>query len=239
MSEDGVRAPARPLLEVTGLRKVFRAGSEDLTVLDGVSLAVRAGSTLVISGESGSGKSTLLHLIGGLDSPTAGRIRFGGVEITGLSEAELVEYRSRRLGFIFQLHYLLKDFTALENVYLPALIAGAAGPAARRRAERLLEQVGLGARRAHFPVELSGGERQRVAVARALMNDPQLVLADEPTGNLDSANSKEIISLLKLSNKRYHQTLIVVTHDRDIALQAGRIISFGDGRIVRDEAVRA
>ncbi len=233
MSEDGARAPASPLLEAVGLRKVFRAGSEDLTVLDGVSLAVREGSTVVISGESGSGKSTLLHLIGGLDSPTAGRIRFAGVEITGLAEAELVEYRSRRLGFIFQLHYLLKDFTALENVYLPALIAGAAGPTARRRAARLLEQVGLGGRRAHFPVELSGGERQRVAVARALMNDPQLILADEPTGSLDERSSAQIRDLLFGLVGEYRKTMILVTHSRELAEAGDQRLVLEHGRLRR------
>ncbi len=233
MSEDGARAPASPLLEAVGLQKVFRAGSEDLTVLDGVSLAVREGSTVVISGESGSGKSTLLHLIGGLDSPTAGRIRFAGVEITGLAEAELVEYRNRRLGFIFQLHYLLKDFTALENVYLPALIAGAAGPTARRRAARLLEQVGLGGRRAHFPVELSGGERQRVAVARALMNDPQLILADEPTGSLDERSSAQIRDLLFGLVGEYRKTMILVTHSRELAEAGDQRLVLEHGRLRR------
>ncbi len=226
-----MRSPLSPLLEVAGLRKVFRAGSEDLTVLDGVSLAVREGSTVVISGESGSGKSTLLHLIGGLDSPTAGRIRFAGVEISGLAEAELVEYRNRRLGFIFQLHYLLKDFTALENVYLPALIAGAAGPTARRRAARLLEQVGLGARRAHFPVELSGGERQRVAVARALMNDPQLILADEPTGSLDERSSAQIRDLLFGLVGEYRKTMILVTHSRELAEAGDQRLVLEHGRL--------
>ncbi len=231
MSEDGLRAAASPLLEVADLRKVFRAGSEDLTVLDGVSLAVRAGGTVVISGESGSGKSTLLHLIGGLDSPTAGRIRFAGTEITGLSEAKLVEYRNRRLGFIFQLHYLLKDFTALENVCLPALIAGASGPAARRRAGRLLEQVGLGGRRTHFPVELSGGERQRVAVARALMNDPQLILADEPTGSLDERSSGQIRDLLFGLVAEYRKTMILVTHSRELAVAGDQRLVLEHGRL--------
>jgi lipoprotein-releasing system ATP-binding protein len=210
---------------------VFRAGSEDLTVLEDISLAVREGSTVVISGESGSGKSTLLHLIGGLDSPTAGRIRFQELEISGLGEAELVEYRNRRLGFIFQLHYLLRDFTALENVYMPAAIAGAAGAAARRRAERLLEQVGLAGRRTHYPVELSGGERQRVAVARALMNDPLLILADEPTGNLDERSSVQIRDLLYGLVGEYRKTMILVTHSRELAEAGNQRLVLEHGRL--------
>ncbi len=232
MSENGRAAPS-PLLQVEGLRKVFRAGSEDLTVLDDVSLEVAEGGTVVISGESGSGKSTLLHLIGGLDNPTSGRIRFQGLEISGLAESELVDYRNRRLGFIFQLHYLLKDFTALENVFLPAAIAGAAGAPARRRAERLLAQVGLGGRRAHYPAELSGGERQRVAVARALMNDPQLILADEPTGSLDERSSAQIRDLLFGLVAEYRKTMILVTHSRELAASGGERLVLEHGRLRR------
>jgi lipoprotein-releasing system ATP-binding protein len=212
---------------------VFRAGSEDLTVLEDVSLAVQEASTVVISGESGSGKSTLLHLIGGLDTPTAGRIRFRGTEITGRGEAELVEYRNRRLGFIFQLHYLLRDFTALENVLMPAAIAGATGAGARRRAERLLEQVGLAGRRRHYPLELSGGERQRVAVARALMNDPQLILADEPTGSLDEHNAGQIRELLFGLVGEYRKTMILVTHSREIAAAGDARLVLEHGRLRR------
>jgi lipoprotein-releasing system ATP-binding protein len=222
LSEDGVRAAAPPLLEVAGLRKVFRAGSEDLTVLDGVSLAVREGSTVVISGESGSGKSTLLHLIGGLDSPTAGRIRFQELEISGLREAELVEYRNRRL---------LKDFTALENVFMPAAIGGFPAASARRRAARLLEQVGLTQRRTHYPSELSGGERQRVAVARALMNDPRLILADEPTGSLDERSSAQIRDLLFGLVGEYRKTMILVTHSRELAEAGDQQLVLEHGRL--------
>jgi lipoprotein-releasing system ATP-binding protein len=225
--------PAAPLLEVAGLRKVFRAGAEDLTVLDGVCLSVQEGSTVVISGESGSGKSTLLHLIGGLDAPTAGRIRFQELEISGLGEAELVEYRSRRLGFIFQLHYLLKDFTALENVFLPAAISGSPGGAARRRAEELLERVGLAGRRGHYPAELSGGERQRVAVARALMNDPQLILADEPTGSLDERSSAQIRDLLFGLVGQYRKTMILVTHSRELSAAGEQRLVLEHGRLRR------
>jgi len=233
LSEPAAAPSASCLLEVVSLRKVFRTGSEDLVVLDDVRLEVREGSTVVISGESGSGKSTLLHLIGGLVSPTAGRIRFAAQEITALGEAELVEYRSRRLGFIFQLHYLLKDFTALENVYMPAAIAGAAGPSSRRRAGKLLEQVGLGGRRDHYPVELSGGERQRVAVARALRNDPQRILADEPTGSLDEASSAQIRDLLFGLVAEYRKTMVLVTHSRELAGCGDERLGLEHGRLRR------
>ena len=223
--------PVRPLLEVAGLRKVFRAGSEDLTVLDGVDLEIAEATTVVIAGESGSGKSTLLNLIGGLDSPTAGRILFRGWEITGRGEAELVEFRNRRLGFIFQLHYLLKDFTALENVLLPAAIAGSTGPGARRRAGRLLEAVGLAPRGRHYPSELSGGERQRVAVARALMNDPELILADEPTGSLDENSSTQIRELLFGLVAEFRKTMILVTHSRELAGAGDQRLVLEHGRL--------
>ncbi len=223
--------PLRPLLQVEGLRKVFRAGSEDLTVLDGVDLEVAEATTVVIAGESGSGKSTLLNLIGGLDAPTGGRIRFRGEEISGRGEAELVELRNRRLGFIFQLHYLLKDFTALENVLMPAAIAGAAGPGVRRRAEKLLAAVGLAARGRHYPSELSGGERQRVAVARALMNDPELILADEPTGSLDENSSGQIRELLFGLVGEYRKTMILVTHSRELAASGDAHFVLEHGRL--------
>ena len=205
------------VLQAEGLRKTFRSGQEDLVVLDGLELSVPEGATVVISGESGSGKSTLLNLLGGLDAPTAGRIFFRGSEVTGRSEAELQQYRARSLGFIFQLHFLLKDFTALENVLLPALILGLPSSQARTRAEHLLAQVGLSARRQHYPVELSGGERQRVAVARALMNDPELILADEPTGNLDERSSSQVRELLFGLVAEYRKTLLLVTHASDLA----------------------
>jgi lipoprotein-releasing system ATP-binding protein len=209
--------PRPAILEAEGLCKTFRSGQEDLVVLDGLRLSVPEGGTVVISGESGSGKSTLLNLLGGLDAPTAGRIRFRELEVTGRSEAELQEYRARRLGFIFQLHYLLKDFTAQENVLLPALILGLPSGLARARSELLLAQVGLSRRRQHYPAELSGGERQRVAVARALMNDPELILADEPTGNLDERSSAQVRELLFGLAAEYRKTLIVVTHAAELA----------------------
>jgi len=204
-------------LDVRGVKKVFRSGSEDLVVFEEVSFAVPQGRTAVILGESGSGKTTLLNLIGALDSCTAGRILFNGFDITDQREENLIEFRSRQLGFIFQFHYLLKDLTALENVLIPALIVRAPRAQAGRRAKELLAQVGLSDRMGHYPVQLSGGERQRVAVARALMNDPRLILADEPTGNLDERNSKAIQELLFALVRSYGKSMILVTHAADLS----------------------
>jgi lipoprotein-releasing system ATP-binding protein len=200
------------VLDVRGVKKVFRSGNEDLVVFEEVSFSVPQGRTAVIVGESGSGKTTLLNLIGALDSCTAGRIVFNGFDITAQREENLIEFRSRQLGFIFQFHYLLKDLTALENVLVPALIARQPRARAGRRAQELLAQVGLTARSGHYPVQLSGGERQRVAVARALMNDPRLILADEPTGNLDERNSRAIQELLFELVRSYGKSMILVTH---------------------------
>jgi lipoprotein-releasing system ATP-binding protein len=209
--------PVPAALDVRGVKKVFRSGSEDLVVFEEVSFAVPQGRTAVILGESGSGKTTLLNLIGALDSCTAGRILFNGFDITDQREENLIEFRSRQLGFIFQFHYLLKDLTALENVLIPALIVRAPRVQAGRRAKELLAQVGLSDRMGHYPVQLSGGERQRVAVARALMNDPRLILADEPTGNLDERNSKAIQELLFALVRSYGKSMILVTHAADLS----------------------
>jgi lipoprotein-releasing system ATP-binding protein len=212
-------APA--IVELQRVKKVFRSGHENLVVFEEVSLSVAPGRAVVISGESGSGKTTLLNLMGALDSCSAGRIVFAGRDITEEREENLIEFRSRHLGFIFQFHYLLKNFTALENVLIPALIAGRSGShggsQAHRRAQELLAQVGLSARMDHYPVQLSGGERQRVAVARALMNDPQLILADEPTGNLDEGNSRTIQELLFKLVRAHGKTMILVTHAANFA----------------------
>jgi lipoprotein-releasing system ATP-binding protein len=205
------------VLEARGLKKVFRTGGEELVVFEEVDLAVRQGTTVVIAGESGSGKSTLLSLLGTLDAPTDGRITFRGREITGRPESELLLFRGRTLGFIFQFHYLLKDFTALENVMMPAYITGASRAQAHERALRLLEEVGLSSRLSHFPVELSGGERQRVAVARALVNDPELILADEPTGNLDERNSLQVQELLFRLVRDHRTAMVLVTHAGELA----------------------
>ncbi len=206
-----------PVLDVLGVKKVFRSGNEDLVVFEEVSFTVTQGGTAVILGESGSGKTTLLNLIGALDSCTAGRILFKGFDITSQKEENLIELRSRHLGFIFQFHYLLKDLTALENVLVPALILRTPRAQAINRARELLAQVGLSARTGHYPVQLSGGERQRVAVARALMNDPSLILADEPTGNLDERNSRAIQELLFELVGGYGKSMILVTHAAELS----------------------
>ena len=209
--------PGGNLLDVRGVKKVFRSGHENLVVFQDVSFTVADRCTTVITGESGCGKTTLLNLIGALDSCTAGRIVFRGFDITEEREENLIEFRSKELGFIFQFHYLLKDLTALENVLIPALIARVPHVQASRRARELLTRVGLADRTGHYPVQLSGGERQRVAVARALMNDPHLILADEPTGNLDERNSRAIQELLFELVGTYGKSMILVTHAADFA----------------------
>lgn len=210
------------MLVLNGLGKIYSNASEDLEILREVSLTLEAGSIGVITGESGCGKSTLLNLIGGLDSPSSGSIRVGGREIAGLDEEALTGYRRDFLGFIFQFHFLLKEFTALENIMLPALIAGQSRRGALERAQVLVEQVGLEDRRNHYPGMLSGGERQRAAVARALINDPPLILADEPTGNLDEGNSRNIEELLFSLVREGGKTLVLVTHDMALAERGDR-----------------
>lgn len=208
------------IVSITNLERTYKTDSENLTVLKGLNLEVKEGSKVAIVGESGSGKSTLLNIIGGIDKADNGQITAGKWDLTSLSESELSDYRSGFLGLIFQFHYLLKDFTALENVYMAALIAGTPKKEAVARAEKLLDDVGLLQRKDHLPSQLSGGERQRVAVARALINDPQLILADEPTGNLDPQNAIKIGDLLFSMVEKYHKTLILVTHDLKLAEKA-------------------
>ena len=210
------------LLTTRSLKKNYRSGSETLEVLRDVNLSVEEGRTVVITGESGCGKTSLLSLIGGLDTPTAGQIFLREKDITSLSEDELSDYRRDTIGFIFQFHFLLRDFTALENIMMPSYIAGESSDVAKTKAEELIDSVGLAARSHHYPVELSGGERQRVAVARALVNDPAIILADEPTGNLDERNSKVVENLLFELVERYKKTLVVVTHDRALARLSDR-----------------
>lgn len=208
---------SKNILTIKNLEKVYVTDSEKLTVLKGLNLSVDEGSKIAIVGESGSGKSTLLNIIGGIDNATSGSVQAGEWEVTKLNEVKMSEYRSHFLGLIFQFHYLLKDFTALENVYMPALIAGLSKKEAIERAEALLCDVGVSERMNHLPSQLSGGERQRVAVARALINDPNLILADEPTGNLDPANAQKIGELLFSMADKYKKTLILVTHDMKLA----------------------
>lgn len=218
------------LLRVEKVRKVFATGSETLEVLKEITFSAPAASVMVITGQSGCGKSTLLHLIGGLESVTEGVIRVGEMVVSEMGEGELPLYRRKTLGFIFQLHLLLREFTALENVAIPALICGVQKKEAFNRAAHLLTQVGLSGRLKHFPQELSGGERQRVAVARALINDPLLILADEPTGNLDEGNARIVQEQLFSLVKEYRKTLILVTHDRELA-------RVGDQRFLLHEGV--
>ena len=205
------------IVSISNLEKKYITDSEKLTVLQNLNLEVMPGSKIVIVGESGSGKSTLLNIIGGIDKATSGTVRAGRWNVTELNDKELSEYRSKYLGLIFQFHYLLKDFTALENVYMPALIAGTPKKEAVARAEQLLNDVGVFDRKDHLPSQLSGGERQRVAAARALINNPELILADEPTGNLDPANGAKIGDLLFSMVEKYKKTLILVTHDMGLA----------------------
>ena len=220
------------LLTTRSLKKNYRSGSETLEVLRDVNLSVEEGRTVVITGESGCGKTSLLSLIGGLDTPTAGQIFLREKDITSLSEDELSDYRRDTIGFIFQFHFLLRDFTALENIMMPSYIAGESSDVAKTKAEELIDSVGLAARSHHYPVELSGGERQRVAVARALVNDPAIILADEPTGNLDERNSKVVENLLFELVERYKKTLVVVTHDRALARLSDRHFELVHGVLV-------
>jgi lipoprotein-releasing system ATP-binding protein len=209
-----------PILELHSIAKTFDSEGEHLVVFENIDLAIAGASKTAITGESGCGKSTLLNIIGGLESPTAGSVRAGPFLVNELDEAGLSAYRSKYLGLVFQFHYLLKDFTALENVMLPAFMAGMKKKDAIARAKALIADVGLEARMSHYPAQMSGGERQRAAVARALINEPSLVLADEPTGNLDPANAETVREMLFSVVTRYGKTLIIVTHDRETAALA-------------------
>lgn len=219
------------IVKIENLEKTYKTQSETLTILNELNLTVKESSKLVIVGESGSGKSTLLNIIGGIDNATSGNVFVGKWNITKMSEKELSSFRSKYLGLIFQFHYLLKDFSALENVYLPSLIAGVPKKQAILRAECLLNDVGVFERKNHLPSQLSGGERQRVAVARALINDPELVLADEPTGNLDPQNAEKIGNLLFDIADKYKKTLIMVTHDEKLAQKGSEIKKIIQGKL--------
>ena len=223
----------RTMISVRALSMRLASGGREVNVLTDVFLEVPAGQFLAIAGPSGSGKSTLLGLIAGLDQPTAGRIEVAGVDITGLDEDGLARFRRDHVGYVFQSFHLLPTLTAQENVAVPLELTGEAGAAAR--AATLLAEVGLAERAHHYPVQLSGGEQQRVAVARAMARRPALLLADEPTGNLDSATGKQIIELLVGLNRRLGSTLVLVTHDNALAAHADRVVTLRDGRIVSDE----
>lgn len=220
------------IIEINGLEKTYITDSEKLTIFKDVTLSIEKGKKIVITGESGSGKSTLLNIIGGIDSPSSGFVKAGKWELSALKEKELAEYRSKFLGLIFQFHYLLKDFTALENVFLPSYMAGVKKEKAIEKALMLLDEVGVKDRASHLPSQLSGGERQRVAVARALINDPELILADEPTGNLDPANAQLIGELLFSMVEKYNKTLVLVTHDMNLAKKGDICYRIEGGQLV-------
>jgi len=222
------------MIEIAKLSKILTSGRRPLVILDGIDLSIPRGQCAAIVGASGSGKSTLLGLMAGLDAPTAGSIRIAGEEITTLSEDQLAVLRGRKIGFVFQSYQLIPTLTAEENVMLPHELLGLDADAGRNRARTLLDQVGLAERLDHYPVQLSGGEQQRVALARAFMTAPPLLLADEPTGNLDSATGAHVLQLLLEMNRNAGATLVLVTHDSELARQADRIIRLHDGHIAED-----
>ena len=219
------------LIRVVDLRKSYYDGFTELPVLKGVDLKVKKAEVIAVVGASGVGKSTLLHLLGGLDRPTEGTIFYEGEDIFALNDQELDRFRNEEIGFIFQFHHLLPEFTALENVAMAGLIARQTSGVAHNRAKELLEYVGLGERLEHRPSELSGGERQRVAIARALVNQPKVVLADEPTGNLDQKTSDAVHDLLWTLNDQFDQTFIIVTHNQTLAQRADRLVQLVDGQV--------
>ena len=224
------------ILRVENLTKIYGEGENAVRALDGVSFSVQKGEFVAVMGASGSGKSTLLHLLGGVDRPTAGKVYVGGVDVYAQNEEELAVFRRRKVGLIYQFYNLIPVLTVEENIALPVLMDGR--KVNKERMENLLKILKMEKWRTHLPGQLSGGQQQRVSIGRALMNAPAVVLADEPTGNLDSENSRQIVELLKYSNRTYDQTMVVITHDEDIALQADRVIALADGRIVKDEVIR-
>ena len=223
------------ILRVENLTKVYGKGENEVRALDGVSFSVNKGEFIAVIGPSGSGKSTLLHILGGVDRPTSGKVFMDGKDVYAQNEDQLAIFRRRQVGLIYQFYNLIPVLNVTENITLPVLMDGQ--KVNRDRLKELITTLGLTGRENHLPNQLSGGQQQRVSIGRALMNAPAVVLADEPTGNLDSKNSKEIVDLLKISNEKYGQTLIVITHDESIALQADRIISIDDGKITRDEVI--
>jgi ABC-type lipoprotein export system ATPase subunit len=233
MNANALVSHVGPVLRTRGLKKDYGQGAGLVRALDGVELEAASGETLAVMGPSGCGKSTLLHLLGGLERPSAGEVWLAGRRVDELSERALARLRRHAIGFVFQAFHLMEELTAVENVELPALLAGRSPRVARRRAEELLEQVGLTNRAKHLPSALSGGERQRVAIARALSNEPLVVLADEPTGNLDTSATLDVLRLLD-SLRTSGQTLLIVTHDARIAATADRLISMRDGAFVEE-----
>jgi lipoprotein-releasing system ATP-binding protein len=233
MNESALPAPAmrEAVIRAEGLGKTYSEGKLHTPVFDGLDFAVNAGETVAILGASGAGKSTLLHLLGGLDTPTAGEVYVAGQKMSALSDAARGELRNRALGFVYQFHHLLPEFTALENVMLPVLLGGRAMAEATSRAKALLESVGLGHRLEHKPGELSGGERQRAAVARALVNRPACLLGDEPTGNLDEKTAAHVFGQMIELNRAQATSLVLVTHDRSLARKLDRVLELHEGRL--------
>lgn len=225
------------ILRAEHLTKIYGTGENQVRALDDVSFTVEKGEFLAIIGPSGSGKSTLLHVLGGVDIPTSGKVYMEGTDVYAQNESQLAIFRRRQVGLIYQFYNLIPVLNVTENMTLPVLMDKR--PVNEERLNELLELLSLKNRKGHLPNQLSGGQQQRVSIGRALMNAPAVVLADEPTGNLDSKNSQEIVELLKYSNEKYKQTLIVITHDENIALQANRILALEDGKIVRDEVIRS
>ena len=224
------------ILRVENLCKTYGKGENVVNALNDVSFTVNQGEFVAIIGPSGSGKSTLLHILGGVDKPTSGKVYMDGNDVYAQNEEQLAVFRRRQVGLVYQFYNLIPVLNVVENITLPVLMDGR--EVNEERLQELLATLKLTGREKHLPNELSGGQQQRVSIGRALMNAPAVVLADEPTGNLDSKNSQEIMELLKISNKKYHQTLIMITHDENIALQADRILAIEDGRITRDEVIR-
>ena len=224
------------ILRVENLTKVYGKGESEVRALDGVSFSVEKGAFVAVIGPSGSGKSTLLHILGGVDRPTGGKVFMDGKDVYAQNEEQLAIFRRRQVGLIYQFYNLIPVLNVTENITLPVLMDGQ--KVNQNRLAELMTTLNLTGRENHLPNQLSGGQQQRVSIGRALMNAPAVVLADEPTGNLDSKSSREIVELLKVSNEKYGQTLIVITHDESIALQADRILSIEDGKITRDEVIR-
>lgn len=224
------------ILTVRSLRKIYGEGDTAIVALDGIDLSIEEGEFTAIVGSSGSGKSTLLHLMGGVDKPTSGTVLLAGEDVYARNEKELAVFRRREVGLIYQFYNLIPILSVVENMTLPVALDGR--KVNKERLESLIDELGLQGLETKLPNQLSGGQQQRVAIGRALMNAPSIVLADEPTGNLDSKNSQEIMRLLKKSNEEYGQTLVVITHDEEIALSADRIVAIEDGKVVRDERIR-
>lgn len=224
------------LMQIQHLSKVYGQGENQVRAVDDISFTVEKGEFLAIIGPSGSGKSTLLHILGGVDRPTSGKVFVDGQDVYAQNEDQLAIFRRRQVGLIYQFYNLIPVLNVVENMTLPVLMDGR--QVNQERLEELLDVLGLRGREKYLPNQLSGGQQQRVSIGRALMNAPAVVLADEPTGNLDSKNSQDIVDLLKYSNRRFEQTLIVITHDESIALQADRILAIEDGKITRDEVIR-